>query len=318
MLKLVFIVSYLTTLISGIKIARNQTHTHTFKQDEPQGVSMQSVFHNISQNNLSSLPPTLNLLEGKKTTVVLNAIKRDLFACSADQTYLSYKDSLSNDLTCSLNLTSNTYRLQSGGSVFPGDIEDCQKHSSDNRILNYTACVKTSIKNVTKITSGNCSEGFDLISLEEVNNDLATYCNLLKEWEIARIGSQGSISGSGYECEVKEWDENDLGVTICVQRSINEIKIVVANETICLGKKRTLLTVEEAMADREKYCKLVPYWGIARLAGGASIGGEGYMCRIKDSDRSSLGHALCGKASRKQLDQVDKKNQDSDYDEEDE
>lgn len=319
MLNLIFLVSCLSGLISGIKITKNHTQPLTFKHDKLQEVHMQSVFLNKSQNNHLYGHPTLNLLEGKKTTVIFNATQRDLFVCPAGQTYLSYKDALYNDVACSLNLSSNTYRLQSGGSVVPGDTEDCKKHSSDNRDLQWTACVSTSIKNVTKTLSANCSEGFDLINFEEVNKDLSTYCNLLGEWEIVRIGYKGSISGSGHECKVKEWDEDDLNTALCVQRSLNEIKIVATNETIC-PKKRTLLTVEEAIADLDKYCSLIPYWGIARLAGGASMAGEGYMCRITEIDRSSLGHALCGRSARPQLDQPNKKkkNDEFDYDDDDE
>lgn len=290
-------------------MTKNQTHTHTFKPNESQTDPIQNVFLNLSQNSFSSNLMPLNLIDKTQSSVDLVSLERDLFACPADLTYMSYKDSLSSQSACFLDISSS-YRLQGGGSVVPGNAnKTCERHSSDNRNLNYTACVNAKISNIAKSPSANCSEGYEPISFEEVKKNVATYCNLLDQWDIARIGYKGSISGSGYGCKIQEWDEeNELGNAICVQRSIDEIKLVAANETICPGKKkRTLVTLEEVLTDWKAYCRRVPYWGIARLAGGASLSGAGYMCQIKETDRESLGHALCAKASREQLDKADKK-----------
>ena len=56
---------------------------------------------------------------------------------------------------------------------------------------------------------------------------------------------------------------------------------------------RTLLDYAQATANEQEVCKVLGEWYIARLAGGGSMDGPGYECKIRRADERSLGHSLC-------------------------
>ena len=56
---------------------------------------------------------------------------------------------------------------------------------------------------------------------------------------------------------------------------------------------RTLLDYAQATANEQEVCKVLGEWYIARLAGGGSMDGPGYVCKIRRADERSLGHSLC-------------------------
>ncbi len=58
-----------------------------------------------------------------------------------------------------------------------------------------------------------------------------------------------------------------------------------------------LATAGDARANQQKACKALGTWYIARLAGGGSMDGPGYKCKIRDKDRRGMGHSLCKKGN---------------------
>lgn len=54
-----------------------------------------------------------------------------------------------------------------------------------------------------------------------------------------------------------------------------------------------LLTYDEAKADTQNVCAKLGLWYIARLAGGGSMDGPGYNCKIRRQDTRKLGNSLC-------------------------
>jgi len=61
-----------------------------------------------------------------------------------------------------------------------------------------------------------------------------------------------------------------------------------------------LATPQEARADQQNACQVLGTWYIARLAGGGSMDGPGYKCKIRDKDDRNLGHSLCKKEAKPQ------------------
>ena len=67
----------------------------------------------------------------------------------------------------------------------------------------------------------------------------------------------------------------------------------------------TAVTFAEAQANKDELCRTISRgaggsagtWFIARLAGGGSMDGPGYQCRMRPQDARSLGHALCKTAA---------------------
>lgn len=59
-----------------------------------------------------------------------------------------------------------------------------------------------------------------------------------------------------------------------------------------------LLSAYEARRDLRRVCRSLDRWAIARLAGGASMDGPGYGCKVRDYDRRRLGHSVCVDAPR--------------------
>lgn len=72
---------------------------------------------------------------------------------------------------------------------------------------------------------------------------------------------------------------------------------VVGNgDGVCPGGYRAL-TYLEANANRQVVCGALNQWAIARLAGGGSMGGNGYQCKTFPADTRSLGHTVCTKGT---------------------
>lgn len=68
---------------------------------------------------------------------------------------------------------------------------------------------------------------------------------------------------------------------------------IVPGETCPAGSR--LMTYQEAQAQQDKLCRSLGMgqWYIGRLAGGGSVDGSGYQCRMRSDDARSLGHVVC-------------------------
>jgi hypothetical protein len=58
-----------------------------------------------------------------------------------------------------------------------------------------------------------------------------------------------------------------------------------------------LATPAEARANVQSACTVLGTWYIARLAGGGSMDGPGYNCKVRDTDTRPLGNSLCRKVA---------------------
>jgi len=71
--------------------------------------------------------------------------------------------------------------------------------------------------------------------------------------------------------------------------------VVVAGKTC--PANTTPVTYQEAVASQRELCQKMGQWFIARLAGGGSLDGPGYECRMRPTDGRDLGHILCKTAA---------------------
>ena len=65
-----------------------------------------------------------------------------------------------------------------------------------------------------------------------------------------------------------------------------------AGDGVCPANAN-LLTYDEAAADTQAVCAKLGSWYIARLAGGGSMDGPGYNCKLRRQDTRKLGNSLC-------------------------
>ena len=79
-----------------------------------------------------------------------------------------------------------------------------------------------------------------------------------------------------------------------------DVKVVQGDGSCPTG--RTLLGLAQATANQQDVCKVLGEWYIARLAGGGSMDGPGYGCKIRPADERSLGHSLCAVVAQAQPD----------------
>jgi hypothetical protein len=63
-----------------------------------------------------------------------------------------------------------------------------------------------------------------------------------------------------------------------------------------------LATAGDARMNQQAACQVLGTWYIARLAGGGSMDGPGYDCKIRDEDTRSLGNSLCRRGPAQQTD----------------
>lgn len=60
-----------------------------------------------------------------------------------------------------------------------------------------------------------CPQDTRLVSSALARENKAELCNLLKDWDIARLAGNASLSGPGRNCEVYEADYRDLALSLC-------------------------------------------------------------------------------------------------------
>jgi hypothetical protein len=86
-----------------------------------------------------------------------------------------------------------------------------------------------------------------------------------------------------------------LGALIAATPALALDAIVVAGKTC--PANTTPVTYQEAVASQRELCQKMGPWFIARLAGGGSLDGPGYECRMRPNDDRDLGHILCKTAA---------------------
>lgn len=73
------------------------------------------------------------------------------------------------------------------------------------------------IEYVKKFQGETCPTGYSHVSLSEAadNNNRDKLCNILGEWDIARLANGASMDGKGYGCKVRSDDNRGVGHSLC-------------------------------------------------------------------------------------------------------
>jgi len=188
-----------------------------------------------------------------------------------------------------------------GGSSLSGTSYDCEEKHFDLRNLGHAVCAKWSVANIT-IGEESCVE--NQVTVHPV--DIPIYghkiCDMLEEWDIARIGVHGSIDGPGYGCTWHDVDTRSLNNTVCANLAIHDVVVVPIKEEDVCGEESSLITVPEVMSKLEKYCNyvqdVVEDTEPVRLSGGASLSKSADECFIHYEDDRELSLALCASIER--------------------
>lgn len=62
---------------------------------------------------------------------------------------------------------------------------------------------------------GVCPAGQSPVEPMRARADVGRMCNSLGTWYIARLAGGGSMDGPGYGCKIRDYDDRDLGHTLC-------------------------------------------------------------------------------------------------------
>ena len=84
-----------------------------------------------------------------------------------------------------------------------------------------------------------------------------------------------------------------LGIMFVCTGSALALNVTVTSGDGVCPSNANLLTYDEAKADSANICNKLGTWYIARLAGGGSMDGPGYQCKIRTQDTRKLGNSLC-------------------------
>ena len=134
----------------------------------------------------------------------LVSISTDVFPCPTGYTFLTQADYLRYlPLIYSKLNTTQTYRLRSGASVGGAEL-GCELRSNNTNVLSMAICVKTVWAGLIHITTTDeCTADHDIATYEECTTYSSQINALVGEWEIARIGMMGTVTGSGYNYELE-------------------------------------------------------------------------------------------------------------------
>lgn len=106
----------------------------------------------------------------------------------------------------------DTARLLNMGSI-EGSGYGCNVHTSDSRALGHTACARYEFLKVTG--DSPCGPGKTLLAPEEARASQSEFCAKLGDWDIARLAGGGSIEGTAYGCNIRDWDTRVMGHALC-------------------------------------------------------------------------------------------------------
>ncbi|ABE54985.1 hypothetical protein Sden_1701 [Shewanella denitrificans OS217] len=143
----------------------------------------------------------------------------------------------------------------------------------------------------------HCPAGFRLGTLPSQAIQRQAMCDQMSPWDIAKLAHQGSISGSGYGCTVKQHDTRSLGHAICTP-----VDIIISQDDTC-PVNYNLITPAEVADNTSKYCDMLAPTSAVRLGDNTSLSGIAGHCEMHDltinaDETHELGASLCGLASR--------------------
>jgi hypothetical protein len=103
-------------------------------------------------------------------------------------------------------------RLADGGSI-DGPSYGCNVRAQDDRELGNTLCVEVSLREVQGDVP--CPAGYRYLTPAEARRGGSPLCSTLGQWDIVRLEGGGSIDGPGYGCNIRDYDERQLGDSLC-------------------------------------------------------------------------------------------------------
>ncbi len=183
-------------------------------------------------------------------------------------------------------------RLAGGGSM-DGPGYKCKIRDKDERGVGDSLCLRLEFK--ASKGDGQCPAGFTLATPQEARANQQQACAALGEWYIARLAGGGSMDGPGYNCKIRDKDDRGVGDSLCRAGNPAPIQFVASKGDGQCPAGFTLATPQEARANQQQACAALGEWYIARLAGGGSMDGPGYNCKIRDKDERGVGDSLCKK-----------------------
>jgi len=141
-----------------------------------------------------------------------------------------------------------------------------------------------------------CADGYELATPTATRANVQQACRALDTWTIARLAGGGSMDGSGYNCKIRDSDTRSLGDTLCMRSTEPKFKVQ-AGDGQC-PDNYVMASAHQVRDETENACAALGTWFIARLAGGGSMDGNGYNCKVRDTDNRGLGHSLCIKGNK--------------------
>lgn len=146
-----------------------------------------------------------------------------------------------------------------------------------------------------KSPGNSCPSGLRSPTFSEVSNNKAAICSILLEWDIARIGGGGSLSGFGYQCGLFATDTRALGDSICTnlaeEYTILTLDLFLSNTGSCPSNSR-LATTEEISASQDIICSGLGKNYAAALANNSSLDIK-YNCTVTSSNQAQFTNAIC-------------------------
>ena len=147
------------------------------------------------------------------------------------------------------------------------------------------------VQNVKNV-KGSCSQGYINVGINEALRNRAQLCNILGQWDIARLADGGSMDGPGYDCKIRGKDTRQLGNSLC-----KPLDFVVNKGDAKCPTGYTLASVEDVTPNQSLICNSgrLGQWDILRLEKTGSMDGPGYQCKYRLEDTRPLGGSLCVK-----------------------
>ena len=126
-----------------------------------------------------------------------------------------------------------------------------------------------------------------LASVQEVKSNLGKIKEILEQWSILRL-SDGWVTGSGYNYELKQGCRSGLGEMLVVKTDRGRFKMLSRDPHLIEGQWR-LASVEEVRSNLEEVKAILKEWSIVRLLDGWVMGSgykyelqQGYKCGMSD------------------------------------
>ena len=183
-------------------------------------------------------------------------------------------------------------RLANGASL-SGPGYGCEIKRKDDRKLGHSLCKRNpaffTMSGDAKAYSRVCAnQNAVLVNMLEYQANKTQACNRMGQWYIARIEGGASVDGPGYSCKSRKGDSRDLGHSLCAKYTYSRPS---AGASCRPGFK--LATPNQVRRSNSAACSKLGQWDIVRLAGGGSMDGPGYGCKVRLKDTRPLGHSLC-------------------------